>query len=89
MKQKLHYLIGVLCYVINKKPERISLINDDLPCRYGYCKYPFVKNKGEFPRFIRNGSYGIPAEHDDYDSRKYFLFPFPKWLNKSYWNNTW
>jgi len=83
----LYCLLAIVLYVIYRRPEKVSLINDNQYCRYGYCKYPFVKNKGSFLRFIRNGSYGIPAIYDRYDSKKYFLFPLPTWLNKWHWKH--
>ena len=87
LRHFLYCLVAVVLWFIYKSPEKVSLINDNLCCRYGYCKYPFVKNKGQFPRFIKSGSYGMPAIYDHYDSKRYFLFPLPTWLNKLHWKH--
>ena len=87
IKHFLYRLVAIMLWLSYKKPEKVSLINDNLHCRYGYCKYPFVKIKGQFPRFIKRGIYEMPTTYDYYDSKRYFLFPLPNWFNEWYWKH--
>ena len=58
-------------WILGYVPDKISLINDKVCCRYGYYRRtPHQVDKYD--------------QYDQYDSLRYYKYPAPMWFNRWY-----
>lgn len=58
-----------LCYwILGYVPDKLSLINDKVCCRYGYYRR----------------TPPAAGKYDQYDSLSYYEYPAPMWFNRWY-----